>query len=84
MNHLLYSLFIKSPVITLPFKVFKEWADGGFTLPKEDFIYDAPGLAAIPYRELTLDNEWKTYNLSDPLTDSGVAKFWEDWQSIVS
>ncbi len=84
MNHLLYSLFVKSPVITLPFKVFKEWADAGFTLPKEDFIYDAPGLTEIPYKELTLDSDWKEYNISHPLTDSGVAKFWEDWQSIVA
>ena len=55
-KHLLYALFIKSPVITVPFKVFKEWADGGFLLPKEDFIYDVPGLTDIPYKELTLDN----------------------------
>lgn len=83
MKHLWYALFIKSPVITLPFKILKEWADGGLVLPKDDFLYDVPGLAEIPYRELTLDKEWKEYDLAHPLTDSGVAKFWEDWQGIV-
>lgn len=83
-KHFLYALFLKSPVITVPFKIFKEWADGGFSLPGNDFIYDVPGLAEIPYRELTLDKDWKDYDLHHDLTDSGVAKFWEDWKSIVS
>ncbi len=83
-KHLLYALFIKSPVITVPFKVFKEWADGGFLLPKEDFIYDVPGLTDIPYKELTLDKDWREYDLSHPLTDAGLARFWDDWKAIVA
>lgn len=83
-KHLLYALFLKSPVITTPFKVFKEWADDGFTLPKDDFLYDVPGLADIPYKELTLDKHWTEYDLSHPLTEAGVSRFWEDWKSIVA
>lgn len=83
MKHLLYALFLKSPVVTIPFKVFKEWANGGFTFPKEDFIYDVPGLTEIPYKELTLDNDWREYDLSHPLTDAGQVGFWEDWKNIV-
>ena len=82
-KHLLYALFIKSPVITIPFKVFKEWIDAGATLPDENFIYDVPGLTDIPYKELTLDKDWKEYNLSHPLTDAGLIRFWEDWKAIV-
>ena len=82
-KHFLYALFLKSPVITVPFKVFKEWADGGFTLPGSDFVYDVPGLSEIPYKELSLDQDWKAFNLHHDLTDAGVAKFWEDWKSIV-
>jgi len=83
-KHILYALKLKSHVITIPFKTFKEWADGGFMLPKDDFIYDTPGLTEIPYRELTLDKDWKDFDLSHPLTDAGVARFWEDWKGIVS
>lgn len=92
MKHLLYALFLKSPVITLPFKVLSEWLVGPSTgsgqnpvirLPDSDFVYDVPGLADISYKELTLDKDWKEYDLSHPLTDSGVARFWEDWKAIV-
>jgi transaldolase len=84
MKHLLCALHIKSDIITIPFKIFKEWADGGFTLPKDDFIYDAPGLKEIPYSEHSLDADWHTFNTHHDLTDAGLARFWEDWQSIVS
>lgn len=84
LKHLDYALFLKSPVITIPFKIFKEWADGGFALPKDDFVYDVPGLEDIAYKELTLDKDWKEYDLHHDLTDAGIAKFWEDWKSIVS
>ena len=83
-KHILYALWLKSDVITIPFKVFKEWGDQGFPLPPKDFIYDVPGLTDILYRELTLDNEWTEYDVLHALTKAGLAKFWEDWQSIVS
>ncbi len=82
-KHILYSLWLKSDIATIPFKVFKEWVDGGMEQPKEDFLYDVPGLTEIPYREITLDNEWTEYDLHHDLTDSGLAKFWEDWKNIV-
>lgn len=82
-KHLQYALKLKSPVITIPFKVFKEWADGGFAVPDENFIYDTPGLKEITYRELTLDKEWNEYDLSHELTDKGLVAFWSDWKGIV-
>jgi len=89
-KHLMYTLFLKCDIVTLPFKVFKEWADSGFKLPGEDFVYDlpaqagVPGLTEIPYTELTLDKPWQEYDIRHDLTDAGVSKFWEDWKSIVS
>jgi transaldolase len=98
LKHLLYSLSLKCDVVTIPFKVFKEWADPSahstssgqagsgqvpFAVPGNDFIYDVPGLTEIPYKELSLENDWKQYDIRHDLTDAGVAKFWEDWKSIV-
>lgn len=89
-KHILYALWLKSDVITIPFKIFQEWAGQGFSQPSGDFFYDKPagadkpGLTEIPYRELTLDNEWTEYDLHHDLTDAGLAKFWEDWRNIVS
>lgn len=82
-KHLMYALHLKSDIITVPFKIFKEWADGGFTLPKEDFFYDAPGLTEIPYSEYSLDADWKSFTLDHELTTAGLSKFWEDWKGIV-
>ncbi len=84
MGHLLYALFLKSPVITIPFNVFKQWADAGFPVPDKEHIYDPPGLTDIPYRELTLDKNWTEYDLRHDLTDAGVKRFWEDWKGIVA
>ena len=84
MNHLLYALWLKSPVVTAPFKIIKEWVEGGCTVPGADYLYDLPGITEIPYKELTLDKDWRQYDLHHDLTDTGVSKFWEDWQSIVS
>lgn len=87
-KHLMYGLWLKSDIITVPFKIFTEWASppagGGFQLPPADFIYDAPGLTEIPYKELNLDDDWKNFDLTHELTTAGLDKFWEDWKSIVS
>lgn len=87
MKHILYALKLKSDIITIPFKLFTEWSQPStgapFALPPEDFVYDVPGLANLPYRELTLDLEWSEYDIVHNLTDSGVKKFWEDWSQIV-
>lgn len=83
-KHILYALWLKSDVITIPFKVFKEWTGQGFPLPEKDFVYGGQGLADIPYRELSLDNEWTEYDLSHDLTDVGLTRFWEDWKAIVA
>lgn len=83
-KHLMYALHLKSHIITVPFAIFKEWADGGFQQPGADFLYDTPGLTEIPYSEYSLDADWHTFNLHHDLTDAGLKKFWEDWKQYVS
>lgn len=82
-QHILYALWLKSDIITIPFQVFQEWADAGFPTPANDFIYDTPGLVEIPYREINLEEDWKSYNLRHELTDVGLSRFWEDWKAVV-
>lgn len=81
--HIHYALWLRSPAITIPFKLFRVWQSAGFSLPASDFIYDAPGLLDIPYRELNLEDDWTAYDLRHPLTDIGLARFWEDWKKVV-
>lgn len=84
LEHLLYALKLKSHIVTIPFKVFKLWEEAGFTVPSEDYIYNPAGLAEMPYHEVSLGNDWQSYDISHPLTASGVAKFWEDWKTVVA
>ncbi|MDP3998485.1 MAG: transaldolase family protein [bacterium] len=82
--HLLYALKLKSPLITLPFKVFKEWADLGFSQPEPGWEYDPGDKKLIPYRDdLTLDKPWYNYNLDHELTTVGVERFAADWDSLI-
>lgn len=87
-EHLLYALHLKSPAITVPFIIFKEWADTGFKLPADDFIYD-PDLGRetpfeeITYREISLDYDFSEYNISHELTTKGLTKFASDWEGLI-
>lgn len=83
-KHIHYALALGSQVMTLPYKLFSEWKDTGFSLPEEDFFYDVPGLSEIPYQELNLENEWNTFNLHHELTDAGLKKFWEDFSQVLT
>lgn len=82
-KHIQYALWLRSQIITLPYKTFLEWGEGGFPLPDENFLYSASGLIDIPYRELSLDKEWDEYDIHHELTDTGVYKFWEDFSKIL-
>lgn len=83
LDHLLYALQLKSPAITVPFKIFQEWAEKEFPLPDSNFRYDPGTLTPIPYHEIPLDMDWREYDLRHDLTDKGLTKFMEDWQSII-
>lgn len=82
-KHILYSLWLKSDIATVPFRVLQDWVNGGMEQPGQDYIYDVPGLTEIPYREITLDKEWNEYDIHHDLTVAGLSKFWEDWKSFV-
>lgn len=81
--HLLYALKLKSPIITLPFKIFKEWADTNFQMPAENFTYAPSDLTPIPYKELDLSKPWTSFDIKHDLTNIGIEKFSADWNSLV-
>jgi len=83
-DHILYALQLGSDIITIPFKVFKSWADEGFRKPKKDYVYSLPQLKAIPYQKsITLGKNWQEYDLHHDLTDKGIQSFWNDWHSVL-
>lgn len=84
MEHFLATLKLGSDIITSPAKFIEAWVAGGAEVPGEDFVYAPDGLAPIAYKELDLDQDWKSFDISHPLTDKGVERFAADWQAIVA
>ncbi len=83
-DHILYALHLKSNIITIPFKVFQEWAGQNFRQPEKEYKYSKPELKPIPYYEdITLGKPWQEYDLHHELTDIGLQRFWDDWNGML-
>lgn len=81
-QHILYAIKLKSPALTIPFKVFQEWATTHFVLPDENFQYKSVS-KSIPYQKLSLDKPWQEYHIRHELTDIGMERFSADWNSLI-
>lgn len=82
-EHIYYALKLKSDILTIPFKIFKEWSDLGFKQPDENYVYPAGVLKPISYRgDVVLGKNWQEYDLQHELTDKGVSSFWSDWMGL--
>jgi len=83
LDHFLYALKLQSPIITTPIKVFQLWADGGYQIPNDSYVYNPGTLKPIPYDEtITLGVPWQGYDLYHDLTESGVSRFFSDWMGL--
>lgn len=82
-DHFLYALKLGSDIITAPFSILKEWAEKGMPVPGKDYAYNAGSLKAIPYRNIDLERNWQDYNISHELTDKGMERFSQDWNSLI-
>jgi transaldolase len=83
LDHLFASFAYGADIVTAPLKIYKEWAEKGMQVPGVDFVYKTPDLKSIAYESIDLSKEWKTFTISDPLTDKGLQKFSEDWNNLV-
>ncbi len=83
MDHLLYALNLGSDIVTVPFKILKEWGEKGLPIPGDDYKYDTGDLKGIPYKEIELTLNWQDYDISHDLTDKGMEKFSADWNSLI-
>jgi len=83
LDHLLYAIALRSPLVTAPLKVYEAWAAAGFPAPDAKYVYPRGELKAIPYREVSLARSWREYDLQHDLTDVGLRKFAEAWNSLL-
>lgn len=82
LDHLLYAIQLGSDIITSPFKILKEWAEAELKMPTEDFTYNSGTLKPIPYKEVSLEKDFHEYDIHHELTDAGVKRFSDDWNSL--
>ncbi len=82
-DHLLYALALGSDIITSPFSVLEEWDKKGLLLPGADYSYNTGSLKAIPYEEMDLTKDWRDYDIRHDLTDKGMERFSQDWNSLI-
>jgi transaldolase len=82
-EHFLCALKVGSDIITAPFEILKAWAERNLPLPGEEYVYEAEGLRAIPYQEIVLSRDWRDYDIRHELTDKGMEKFSQDWNSMI-
>ena len=82
-DHLLYAIKLGSHIITSPFVILKEWGKRGLPMPGTDYEYRPGNLREIPYEEIDLSKTWQEYNIRHELTDKGMERFSEDWNSLI-
>ncbi len=87
LEHFKYALALGSDIITSPLKVIREWADAGMPVPGTDYVYNPSPTGVpvppIPYVELDLEKDWNEYNIKHELTDAGIVRFAQDWNSLI-
>lgn len=83
LDHLLYAIKLGSDIITAPFKILKEWSEKGLPLPDENFTYNMSNLSPIPLEEIDLTKSWQDYNINHQLTEIGIQRFSDDWNTLI-
>jgi transaldolase len=83
LDHLLYAIRLGSDIITAPLNVLKEWVKEGLPMPGADYTYDSHSLRPIPYQEIGLSKPWDEYDIRHELTDIGMERFSQDWNSLI-
>jgi transaldolase len=82
-DHLLYGLKLESDIISVPFKILKQWGQAGLEVPGPDYVYDAHDLRMIPYAEIDLTKNWMEYDIDHELTTKGIERFSADWNALI-
>ena len=82
LQHLLYSFYAGSELVTVPAKVLEQWSGEGMPLPGENFAYQPVG-TRIPYEHLDLGQPWERFNIEHELTRKGIAKFVSDYRATL-
>ena len=65
--------------VTINFDLFGPWAKEGFPL---EVNYSSDG-KDIPYQEIDITQDWRSFDIQHELTEVGLQKFADDWNSLI-
>lgn len=83
LDHLMQAMALGSDIVSAPFGVLEEWAGKGMPIPGPEYSYKRDDLLDIPYDTIPLDKPWATYKIHHELTDKGIERFSQDWNSLI-
>lgn len=84
MEHFLMAIEAGIDIITAPKKILLEWAKNAMPLKSANSLSERQlDLAPIEFKNIDLDQDYKKYNIKHPLTEKGLKKFADDWNSIL-
>lgn len=81
-DQLAEAISVGADITTSYWSAIKEWGEAGMAIPAAGSI-SHDDLSPIPYRDLPLDKDWRSYNSMDPMTDDGLRRFAEDWNALI-
>lgn len=84
LDHLLASYAYGADIVTAPLGIYKEWVKQGMQVPDSSYHYAPSHLSPMAYAPQDLSADWQSFSITDPLTDKGVQKFSDDWNSLVA
>ena len=82
LDHLLHAIQLGSDIITSPGKILKEWGEQDMPL-LDDTRQEQEGLEAILYKEINLEQDWESFDITHDLTDKGIERFAADWNNLL-
>jgi transaldolase len=81
-NHFIFALDLGFDIITAPTKILIEWFEMGMPVTLRESVHKTK-LKHVEYHDIDLNKDYKSYNIQHDLTDKGLKKFADDWNSII-
>lgn len=95
LDHLLFLMYLHTDIITVPYKVLKKWIRIGAPVPERSDIepsarhndlayFFGDEQIQLPYERIDMNQPFENFNIHHELTDTGLSKFAEDWNRVIS
>jgi transaldolase len=71
-------------ITTIPYEDLLGWIGAGMPRDTEGLEEkDISDLAPIPYEDLDLTKDWRSFDIAHELTDKGLEQFADDWNAVL-